>query len=159
MRGDFENIIRDIDSVFDIFNRATMVGPVSRLPTVLVSSAFPPADIYEEEDGVVYELAVAGYKEDEIGIKFENDYLHVSLNPKDRADCCEGDDCRCDKASTRKYWQTGLKRGAHKAKYFAPSNKYDASQAVAKLADGILTIRVPMREAAKPRDVKIEISK
>ncbi len=150
MNGDFDDIFKSFDGAFSILD-SILKNPesigVSRLPTVLVSSAFPPADIYDDKGDMVFELAVAGYKEDEITIKFEDDYLKLAIVPP------------TGEHESRKYLQKGIKRCEVKSKYFVPSVKYDASQAVAKLADGILTIRVPIREAAKPRDVKINISK
>ena len=147
MDSDFDDIFRSFDSAFAVLD-SMIKNPeaVSRLPTILVSSAFPPADIYDDNGDIVFELAVAGYEEDEIAIKFEDDYLKLNITPK-------------KEDATRKYLQKGIKRCEVHSKYYVPAVKYNASDAVAKLVNGILTIRVPIREAMKPRDVKINISK
>lgn len=150
MYSDLDDIFRSFDSAFGVLDTILKNPeqiPVSRLPTILVSSAFPPADIYEDQEGdLVFELATAGYKEEEISIKFEDDYLKLSITPSKTEE-------------TRKYLQKGIKKCEVKSKYFVPAVKYDASLAEAKLLDGILTIRIPIREAAKPREVKINLSK
>lgn len=112
--------------------------PVSRLPSTLVSSAFPPADIYVDEGtgNLHLDLAVAGYSEKDIDIRHENDYLFVEISSKN----VEG----------KKFIQKGIRTSHIKVKYFVPSSKYDAFNSKGVLKDGILSIEIPVKESAKP---------
>jgi len=118
----------------------------SKLPDIFVDSKFPPTNIRMDEDNSLeYEFAVAGIKMEEIDIKFDNDYLILSITPEKREE------------KEVKYRQQGIRRSKSVTKFFVPVSKYDVEKASAHLENGILTLKVPTKEAAKPRSVKIDI--
>lgn len=150
MDSDFDDFLGSFDSALEAFDsmlRSDGTCAVNRLPNILVSSAFPPTNMYENADGgMVLEFAIAGYKREEVSIQFEDDYLKLSMNPEKSQD------------DGKKYLQHGIKSCKTESKYFIPAIKYDVSKAVANLKDGILSINIPVREDAKPRDIKIDIA-
>lgn len=152
MSGERVSIMPYLEGLFDDFdgmfaNIVKAAEPVSRLPTNIVSSSFPPADIYEEDSGeLVLELAVAGYSEKDISIKFEDNHLNLQLEAFVSP---EG----------RKYIQKGIKGCKYQTKYYIPVSKYEVGKAEAKIKDGILSVRIPVREESKPRVMTIKVEK
>ena len=119
------------------------VPPVQKLPKEYCSSSFPACDIYEDADkNLVFELCVAGYKEEDIEIEFEEDYLYLYLKNKET-----------DKGRT--YLQKGIKSSKNESEYYVPFDRYIVSETTAKLNEGILTITIPMKEDKKPLKVKL----
>jgi HSP20 family molecular chaperone IbpA len=134
---------KDWQEWVELFNLAE---PLSTLPASLLSSHFPPCNYFVDEDGTLhFEFAVAGYKQEEIDLKFEDDRLILSLNPKDAEE------------SKSKYFQKAIKRSVSVTKARVPFVKYDTSKVVATLTDGILLVTIPVRKDAKPVSVKIDI--
>jgi len=135
----WEKTFSEFEKMFDI------EMPICKLSNVLLSNQFPPCNYYADEDGTLeFEFAVAGYQNDEIDLKFEEDHLVLKLDPK-------------NPKKERKYFQKGIKLSPIVTKAFVPFSKYDVSEATASLEKGILKISVPFREEAKPVGVKIEI--
>lgn len=143
------NSNRTYISLFDLadeFLRDFDLMAPSKLPDTFVSSTFPPANILKTEDNSLqYEFAVAGYKEDEISIKFDNDHLFLSLEPKE------------DEDSKVKYRQRGIKKCKSHSKFFVPISHFDVEKAEAKLENGILYITIPSKEVAKPKTLEIKL--
>lgn len=127
--------------MFDVFE------PVNKLPSRLVSSSFPPANIYtlKEDNTLVYEFAVAGYSEEHITLSFEEDYLTLSLTKTN------------DTESEKKLFiQRGIKMANAEIRCFVPASKYDVKKAQATLSGGILRVSIPIREEAKPFKIFVE---
>lgn len=145
----FLNIEELLDSFDDLFSFTDLDGSnkvPSKLPATIVSSSFPPADIYIDDAGDLhFEFAIAGYSEDHLHLSFEDNYLILKIDALDA------------KTEGRKYIQRGIKHSDITAKYIVPFTKYNASQCTAKIEDGILSVIIPAREEAKP--VTISISK
>lgn len=119
-------------------------APVSKLPTSLASSGFPPCNWYtDEQNNLFYEFAVAGIKKEEIAVSLEDDMMVVKITPS------EVDE-------KRKLLQKGIKRCESTSRYRIPFSKYDVSKVTSKLEDGILSIYIPVREDSKPVKVSIE---
>jgi HSP20 family protein len=131
--------------LFQLWNELWKVNPpVQKLPKDYCSSSFPACDIYEDEkNNMVLELCVAGYKEEDIEIEFEEDYLYLSLKELK------------DKDDSKSYLQKGIKRAKAETCYYVPFDKYDVENTVAGMDNGILTITIPMKEDSKPKKVKI----
>jgi HSP20 family protein len=122
--------------------------PVSRLPSTLISSSFPPCDVsIDSENNLKFEMSVAGYLEDEVDVKLEDDKLILTLEKVEK-----------EEKEEDKKWkliQRGIKQARSQTVYSVPSSKYDTSKVSASLKDGILTIEIPAREETKPVSIKI----
>ena len=106
-----------------------------------------PVDIYENKNGLHFEIACTGLTKSDIQIDIEGDVLKVNYNkPKDE-DCCEVNDCYfIYKGVARRSFNLGYKI----------ASKFDLSQAEASMKDGLLKISVPYAESAKPKVLKIK---
>lgn len=106
-----------------------------------------PVDIYENEEGLHFEIACTGLTKKDIEINIEGDVLRVSYNkPKDE-ECCEVNNCN--------YLHRGIARRSFNLGYkIAP--KFSLTEADAGMKDGLLKISVPFAEEAKPKVLKIK---
>ena len=132
------------DDLFSMDWDAILAMPVvSQLPRSLASE-FPPCDLEVGEDkSLTYSFAVAGYKEEDISISYEDEHLVLTLKGAEEAD-------------TKKFIQRRIKRGNVKARYHVPLAKYDIPKMTGKLKDGILTVHIPVREEQKPVVITIK---
>jgi HSP20 family protein len=106
-----------------------------------------PVDIYENKNGLHFEVACTGLTKKDIELSIEGDVLRVAYNkPQDEA-CCEVDDCN--------YIHKGVARRSFNLGYKIAS-KFNLSQATAEMENGLLKISVPFAEEAKPKVLKIK---
>jgi HSP20 family protein len=106
-----------------------------------------PVDIYENKNGLHFEIACTGLTKSDIEINIEGDILKISYNkPKDEA-CCEVDDC--------KYIHRGIAKRSFNLGYKVAS-KFNLSESSAEMKDGLLRISVPFAEESKPKALKIK---
>ena len=106
-----------------------------------------PVDIYENKDGLHFEVAWTGLEKSDIGINIEGDVLKISYNKNEDDKCCDVDDCT--------YLHKGIARRSFNLGYKVAS-KYDLSQAEAEMENGLLKIYVPYAKEAKPKTLKIK---
>lgn len=122
--------------------------PVQKVPKAIIAGSFPPTNLLREADGtLLYEFAVAGYKKEEIDLEFKDDQLILTLNPEERK-VEEG----------VKLIQKGIRSTKSRQVAYVPSTKYAVSKASSSLADGILSVRIPINEESKPIKVRIQTS-
>jgi HSP20 family protein len=101
----------------------------------------PLADVEETEDGYSVEIDLPGAKRDDIDIQLSDGQLTVSGDLKEKE-------------------RTGvLRRRTRRVGHFQYSvtlpADVDADKVSAHLDDGVLTVRVPKAEQAKPRRIEI----
>lgn len=113
-----------------------------------VNSNFPPVDIVIDDDKNLYfSFALAGYKKDEIDVRFSGDYMVLNINP-------ESDKHELKKGN--KYLNKGIKSGKSKTKYYVPYQRYDTDKVTASYEDGILNVTIPSKTPEKARSVFIK---
>jgi len=104
----------------------------------------PNVDILEQDDELLVLADVPGAASDSIDVKFEDGMLeiHAAVAPR-RGGAGE----------------TGLMREYGVGDYFRRfqvSEEIDASKIAAEYANGVLTLRLPKSEAAKPRKIAVK---
>lgn len=102
----------------------------------------PYTDIYETDDALTVVMEMPGVRKDDIDIKIEKDMLDV-----------EGQIDFSKYAEMRPLY-TEYNVG-HFVRKFSLSSKIDQEKISAEMADGVLTLRLPKAEEAKPRQIKI----
>jgi HSP20 family protein len=106
-----------------------------------------PVDIYENKNGLHFEVACTGLTKKDIELSIEGDVLRVAYNKLQDEACCEVDDCNyIHKGIARRSFNLGYKIAA----------KFNLSQATAEMENGLLKISVPFAEEAKPKTLKIK---
>ena len=137
------SINRDLDRLFDHFNQVAVgFGPIFR-DFQHTTSNYPPHNIVTVSDNEFYlELAVAGFKKDEVTIQEENGTLTITA---DKAVIPDG--------TAQTYQYRGIaKRSFSKSFRIAEHFEIDS----ANMEDGILTIRfVKNTPLSKPKLIAI----
>ena len=106
-----------------------------------------PVDIYENKDGLHFEIACTGLTKDDIGINIEGDIIKVSYNKSEDDKCCDVNDCT--------FLHKGIARRSFNLGYKVAS-KFNLLEAEAEMKNGLLKISVPYAEEAKPKALKIK---
>ena len=105
----------------------------------------PAVDIYETENELVLKADVPEVESKDIDVRVENQTLTIS--------------------GERKFEQENTSKGFHRiersygnfVRSFAVPNTFDTDKIVAGFKNGVLTVTLPKKEAAKPRQVKVEV--
>jgi HSP20 family protein len=114
-------------------------------PRGWANASYMPLDLYETEHEYVAKLAVPGLKPDNFEITMQQNALIIRGN-------------------TQAEQQEGIRYHVREQRFgdFSRTIQFptsvDADKIQASLADGILTLRVPKAEAAKPKRITVKAS-
>ena len=106
----------------------------------------PSVDIYETEDQLVLKADVPDVDLKDIDVRVENQTLTIS--------------------GQRNFEQQEKGKGYHRiersygnfVRSFAVPNSFDTEKIAATYKNGVLTVGLPKKEAAKPRQIKVEVN-
>ena len=129
-------------SPFDILFR-NLFNAESQFAPALQSKQPHPVNIFYDDKGLHFEVACTGLTKKEVDINIEGDILKVSYKKPETDEFHEG---TIYNGLSNKSFILGFK--------IAP--KFDLSTTEAELANGLLTIFVPLAEDAKPKSIKIK---
>jgi|SoiMethySBSTD1v2_1073268.scaffolds.fasta_scaffold910686_2 HSP20 family protein len=103
----------------------------------------PAVDIYETaEKDVVVKLDLPGVKREDIKVSFENQTLAIEGERKVTADAAD------------QLYRAERGSGAFRRSFTLPAS-VDGSRVDASYQDGVLTIKLPRREEARPRQIPV----
>jgi HSP20 family protein len=106
----------------------------------------PPVDIYEnEQHEIVLRAELPGLKREEIDIRVENSTLTL-----------RGERKRDSEVKQDQYHRVERSYGAFSRSFSLPST-VNSEKVTASFTDGILTITLPLREEAKPRQIQVQV--
>ena len=122
----------------DVFTRL-LNEPASNRPWA------PAVDIYETENDLVLKADLPEVSLKDIDVRVENQTLTI--------------------AGARKFEKEESTKGYHRmersygnfVRSFAVPNTFDTDKISAEFHSGVLTVTLPKKEAAKPRQVKVEV--
>jgi HSP20 family protein len=107
----------------------------------------PPVDIYQTSDHeVVLKAELPDMTRDDIHVTVDNNTLTIAGEKKLSGDVQEGDFTRIE----RRY-------GTFSRSFTLPQT-VDTARVAADYKNGVLTLRLPLREEARPRQIKVEIA-
>jgi len=106
-----------------------------------------PVDIYENKEGLFFEIACTGLSKEQVDLSVEGDVIKFSHNKNIDDVCCDVNDCE--------YIHKGIARRSFNLGYKV-ATKYDLSQAEAEMQNGLLKVHVPFAKEAKPKTLKIK---
>jgi len=133
---------RDFDRLFrEAFSPAAGEGEVS------TRTWAPPVDIYENGDSLVLKAEVPGINPDDVEIRVEDNTLYLKGERKFEKEVKE-----------QNYHRIERSYGTFTRTFSLP-NSIDADKVVANYRDGVLTLTMPKKEEAKPKTIKINVSK
>jgi HSP20 family protein len=133
--GGLLTLQRELERVFDKpfgFD----LGPSGR-------GVFPPVNVFSDKDGYVVKLEIPGVPPENVTVEAENRTLRVS-GKREIAPPAEGSFHRRE-------------RGAGQfARSFQLPADVDPARAEASYKHGILSVRIPKKEEAKPRQISVK---
>ena len=106
-----------------------------------------PVDIFETDKGLHFEVACTGLSKEDVELNLEGDILKISYSKDAEAADVE--------AKGRSYIHRGVAKRSFNLGYKIAS-KFDLSKAEAMMENGLLGIRIPFAEEAKPKSIKIK---
>ncbi|HEX9795901.1 MAG TPA: Hsp20/alpha crystallin family protein [Anaerolineales bacterium] len=107
-----------------------------------------PIDVYQTADEVVIEAAMPGVKPDDIEISVTGDTLTLRGEIRQEKEV-EGE----------RDYHVRERRYRRFARSLTLPSTVDSSKAQAEIENGILTLRIPKAEAAKPRQITVKAKK
>lgn len=130
-----KHLSKQLDA-FDIlyknfFNADTFFAPV------MDAKIGHPVDIYENKNGLHFEIACTGLTKEDVEINIDRDILRVFYNKPQDDRCCEVNEC--------KYLHKGIAKRSFNLGYRV-SSRFNIVKAEAKMADGLLKITIPFAE-------------
>ena len=129
----------EIDRLNRMFDMAFTGEPIGRGTWV------PPVDIYETADrDVVVKVELPEMKREDIKVTFENDVLTI-----------EGERNFVSNVDREQYHRVERGYGSFRRSFTLP-NSVDAGKVQAGYADGVLTVTLPRREEARPKQIQIK---
>src|SRR5207302_7949615 len=135
--GEFTGL-QNLNRLFQEFSRGT--------DELLTSGTFVPAvDIYEDERSITLKVEVPGMDEKDLDIKLENNTLTVRGERK------------FEKEEKEENFHRIERRYGTFTRSFTLPQTVDTNRVTAGYEHGVLTIKLAKKEAAKPKQVKVEI--
>lgn len=106
----------------------------------------PPVDIYQnDQHEVVLKAELPGLRREDIDVRIENNTLTL-----------KGERRQEKEIKKDRYHRMERTYGSFTRSFTLPSN-IDTDKVRAEYKDGILTVTMPLREEAKPKQVKVEV--
>ena len=106
----------------------------------------PAVDIYESENHeVVIKAELPDVKKEDIGVTVENNVLTLTGERKQ------------EESVKREQFQRVERRFGSFSRSFTLPASVDAGQIAASYKDGVLTVRLPRREEAKPKQITVNV--
>jgi len=104
-----------------------------------------PVDIYEDEGGLTFEIACTGIPKELVQIDLQGDYLCVKYDKSDLPKV----------NSERRYFHSSVKRSSFNTGWKV-ARRFDLAKAQAEMNDGLLVVKIPYANEAKPKTLKIK---
>lgn len=101
-------------------------------------------DIYEQDDALIVEASVPGFTREDIDVQLHQGLLSIVAQRLAQDGTAEG----------RRYYRQERPMGAWTRRIALPGVVHDA-EVDATMKDGVLTLRIPIPAAAKPRRIEI----
>ena len=120
------------DWIYEIFGKENLL---------IEKFSYPPIDIFEENDNLIIEMAIAGFSKDEINVEIEKDVLKISGKKKEKPQ--------------KNYIYNGIAKRALSVN-FPLSGKLDTEKVEAKFENGILSIKFPKKEEFKKKVIELK---
>ena len=107
----------------------------------------PAVDIFESENELVFKADVPDVKLEDIDVRVENQTLTITgQRPFENS-----------REGTKGFHRIERNYGKF-VRSFAVPNIFDAEKVGASYKNGVLTVTLPKKEAAKPRQIKVEVA-
>ena len=141
----FRNLLTTQREFERLFKEA--FSPMSGETEVSTRSWAPPVDIYETEDAIVLKAELPGIDPQDVEVRVEDNTLYL-----------KGERNYEKEVKEQNYHRIERSYGSF-ARSFSLPNSISAEKVKAEYKDGLLTLTMPKREEAKPKTIKIDVTK
>ena len=112
-----------------------------------VADFMPPVDIVESNDGLMVKAEVPGLEKDSFKVSVEDNVLTISGEKKMEYDETDKD---------QNYHRVERTYGSFSRSFTLP-NTVDVKKVNAKYRNGVLEVKLPKSEEAKPKEIEIDV--
>jgi len=145
-RGDLWDSFANLADIQEEMNRL-FGSSLRRLGRSSFDGAFIPAiDVAEEKDSFLVKADLPGLSKDDVSVTLQDNYLTIKGEKKHETETKEADYYRQERFS-----------GSFSRMIELPST-VDARKIDAQFKDGVLHVRLPKAEEAKPKQIEIKVS-
>ena len=137
---------RNLSSLQGQFSRVFESSFPSQGDESALTTWTPLVDIYETEHELVVKADLPDVKPEELDIRVENNILTIRGERKFEKKVEEGNYLRVERS------YGSFRRS------FALANTVNTEAIKAEYKNGVLTVRIPLREEAKPRQIKVDVA-
>ena len=109
-----------------------------------LAALLPPVDIYEDESGITLTADLPGVSKERLGVKVNGDNLLID------------GDVSVPAPQDMELLYAEIIASSYR-RSFTLSRELDASKIEANLKDGVLKLRIPKAEEARPRKIEIKV--
>jgi HSP20 family protein len=143
--GELTHLQDRINRAFDAYGRGA--GPTRSDDGLMTTGAWaPPVDIYQNADQeLVLKAELPDISPDDIELNVNNDMLTIS-----------GEKRFSNEVKEDQFHRIERQYGRFSRSFSLPSS-IDATKISAEHKNGVLTVRLPAREEAKPRQIKVDV--
>ena len=128
-----------------LFTFRRELDPVNALFRLYEEWERPPVNVFRSGDDVVIRLEVPGFAPENLSIESRNQTLTITGK-------------RAEEPAAEGAWQRRERFAGEFSRTIALPRDVDPSQASASCKHGVLTLRIPARAEAKPRQIAVSAS-
>jgi len=138
---ELEGLQREMNRLFDFSLMRSPMGDA----TLLGGQWAPAIDVYDSKDNILVKAELPGLTKDEIEVSVHDNNLIIKGEKKKDTEVKEED-----------YYKTERFYGSFYRTVLLPT-AVEADKVVAKYEDGVLSLILPKKEEAKPKQITIDI--
>jgi HSP20 family protein len=136
---------REMSRLHDMLDRVMDENITGPMGDGTYFEGLAPIDVYQTDDDVVIEASMPGVKPEDIDISVTGDTLTLR------------GEVREEKETTgEREYRVRERRYRHFARSLTLPSTVDSDKAAATMDNGILTLRIPKAEEAKPRQIEVK---
>ena len=104
-----------------------------------------PIDVFEDENGLTFEIACVGLDKKDVKISIESDILKVSYDKGSQQ----------KSTPEKRYYHTGVRKSSFNLGWKV-ARRFNLAKANAEMVNGLLCIQIPLANEAKPKTLTIK---
>jgi len=110
-----------------------------------------PVDVFEDDNGLTFEVACTGLDKSDVDITIEGDILKITYNKGEEERKSDNTPGR----EQRRYYHNGIKRSSFDFGWKV-ARRFELAKANAEMNNGLLSITIPLANESKPKSIKIK---
>jgi len=109
------------------------------------TSVTHPIDVFEDEEGLTFEIACVGLDKKDVKISIESDILKVSYDKGSQQ----------KSTPEKRFYHTGVRKSSFNLGWKV-ARRFNLAKANAEMINGLLCIQIPLANEAKPKTLTIK---